>query len=367
LDLADGPSATREMAMIWDPVRARILTYNGWDGSTPNDIWALTLGPKPSWTRVTTSGPSLPPSYGFRGVYDPSGDRLVFLAIAWEPDYQNGGDILHNWIYELPLSGPNALQWWIDDVFPPEFIRRRGASFTYDAGRDVAWIFGGADGQDVALGDVWRVDLAGTPTVSLVTTTTDLLLLRSDHAAIFDDARDRLIVVGGRSGNVLRSSDPYQFEPGAGNAWSVMAARGPRPPARAWPAYAYDATSERLVMLGGTGSTSALNDTWALSIGLETLPVEGPPAPASLSLAPVGGNPMRADVAMSLSLPSAGRGSLALLDVSGRRVRSVSLDGIAPGPRTIALARRGEIAPGLYFAVLHHASGERHARVIVLP
>jgi hypothetical protein len=137
---------------------------------------------------------------------------------------------------------------------------------------------------------------------------------------------------------------------------------------RAWPAYVFDAAADRLVMFGGTGpNSSVLNDTWALSMAFETLPVAQPPVPQALALAPFGSNPMRADIAMTVSLPTSGHGSLALLDVTGRRVRSVSLDGMPTGSRTIALARRGEIAPGLYFAVLRHASGERHARVIVLP
>ena len=147
-----------------------------------------------------------------------------------------------------------------------------------------------------------------------------------------------------------------------------MTARGATPANRAWPACVYDAAADRLVMFGGTGpNSSVLNDTWALSMGFETLPVAEPPASPALSLAPLGSNPMRADIAMTVSLPIAGHGSLALLDVTGRRVRSVSLDGMPPGSRTISLAKRGEITPGLYFAELRHASGERHARVIVLP
>jgi hypothetical protein len=367
LDLPVGPFWTPTMGAVWDPGRSTLFAYGPNSSSPYGDLWALTLGPPPAWSLVATSGLGRPSSSaGWRSVYDPSGDRLVFLALQQDPNY-SGWWINHNWIQELPLSGPNAFQWAVHDVFPPEFRRRKGASFNYDAARDVAWIFGGADSTDVALNDTWRVDLAGAPTVAPVAVDGDVPIPRADHGAIFDDARDRLVVLGGRSGNLLRNMFAYELDPGNG-VWTVMTARGATPANRAWPACVYDAAADRLVMFGGTGPNgSVLNDTWALSMGFETLPVDDRPAPAALALAPVGSNPMRADIAMTVTLPAAGRGSLGLLDVTGRRVRSVSLDGMPAGSRTIALARRGEIPAGLYFAVLHHASGERHARVIVLP
>ena len=369
-DLTGGPQGRNDMAMVWDPVRARILTFGGQGSGLFNDVWALTLEPTPAWTPVATGGATPPPSYGWRGVYDPSGDRLVFMAFHRIERFPPEGQGFQNWIAELPLSGANALQWTTHDVFPAEFRRRQGASFSYDAGRDVAWIFGGADSADVMVGnDVWQVSLAGAPTVAPVVTTGGRPSPRSDHAAMYDDARDRLLILGGRSSNTtVLNTFTYALE--GGNNWTLLVTRGggAPPTGRAWMANVYDAAAERLVIFGGTGSSSVLDDTWALSIGLETLPVEeAGREPGAIALAPIGANPMRGDVSVSLSLPAAGRGSLTLLDVAGRRVRAVSLDGTAAGTHVIPLAKRGEMRPGLYFAVLRHEGSERRARLIVLP
>jgi hypothetical protein len=369
-EIPGGPGIRDKMAMVWDPVRARILAFGGpppsYEGT--NDVWSLTLGPPPAWTPVTTTG-TQPPLWGWNGVYDPSGDRIVFLAFYETinfPGPPSTPSNYWNWIQVLPLSGPNALQWQNHNVFPASFRRRLGASFSYDAVRDQAWIFGGVDSAGIYLGDLWRVSLEETPGTPQLVPGGGAPTARAYHAAMFDDARDQLLVLGGRNATSYHNTFVYVHKPNVG--WSVMTTRGGIPTARAWPVSAYDAASDRLVMYGGTGTTSIFNDTWTLRLDLATLPVEEDrSAPAALALAPMKGNPMVADIGVSLTLPTAGPGSLALLDVSGRRVRSVSLDGFPPGTHAIPLAKRGEIPAGVYFAALRHASGERRIRVVVLP
>src|SRR5262249_18299699 len=191
LNPASAPLPAWKGPMVWDPLRARFLAFATHPVSGIAGLWALTLEPTPAWTEVQTGG--MPPLWeGWRGVYDPSGDRLVFLAFE-RIDMGNGVFAFQNNVFLLPLSGPNALQWSQHDIFPSPFRGRLGASFSYDAGRDAAWIFGGADSADVALGDVWRVELTGTPSAAPVATIGGGPDPRSDHAAWFDNARDRLL------------------------------------------------------------------------------------------------------------------------------------------------------------------------------
>src|SRR6266516_3158263 len=153
---------------------------------------------------------------------------------------------------------------------------RQGASFSYDASRDVAWLYGGLDSTNHSLGDVWKVDLSGAPTASPVTTAATT------------------------------------------------------PAARAFQAAAYD------------------------------------PVPGRLELASRGANPVAGDVTLSFSLPAQGAGSLDLLDVSGRLVRSARTDGLSPGTHALTLASHRELRAGIYFARLRHAGRERALRLVVL-
>jgi hypothetical protein len=57
---------------------------------------------------------------------------------------------------------------------------------------------------------------------------------------------------------------------------------------------------------------------------------------------------------------------LELVDVTGRVVRAIRLDAGSTGVQTVALARRGEIRPGVYFVRLRQGSEERRLRVAVL-
>src|SRR5439155_1335492 len=166
-----------------------------------------------------------------------------------------------NTIFELPLSGPTALQWTRHDVLPAGFRMRQGASFSYDAARDVAWLYGGEDSTFTSLGDMWQVSLAGVPAVAPV-------------AAARDD---------------------------------------------------------------------------------------------DLQLAPAAAPFTRGDLAVRVTLPGPGAGTLDLFDVSGRLTRRVRIDGVPSGTHTVKLAGRGELRAGIYFARLRRAAAERRLRLVVLP
>ncbi len=117
---------------IYDPANDRMLSFGGYDGTTHyNDVWQLTLGNTPAWSRfsVSASGPSGRRSA--KGFYDPINTRFVIFGgrIAnemynetWEFDTTAG---LENWknidprltvpvsVGASPVSGNYHWQMWV--------------------------------------------------------------------------------------------------------------------------------------------------------------------------------------------------------------------------------------------------------------
>ena len=102
-----------------------------------------------------------------------------------------------------------------------------------------------------------------------------------------------------------------------------------------------------------------------------TGPVLGVPAPgaARMAFARPWPNPAAADVRFSFTLTHAGGARLSVLDVAGRRVRTLEIGSRAAGAHTATWDRRDDagraLAPGLYFARLE-AEGETIAWPVVL-
>lgn len=93
--------------------------------------------------------------------------------------------------------------------------------------------------------------------------------------------------------------------------------------------------------------------------------------PAMLSGPRVSPSPARGGTTISFSLAAAGRAELAIYDLLGRRIATLA-NGVQPaGPQSIhwsGRARDGSRAwPGVYFARLVTAGGEKSARFIVTP
>src|SRR5215831_14801005 len=81
-------------------------------------------------------------------------------------------------------------------------------------------------------------------------------------AMAYDEARDRVVVFGGRIQNPppvteLKASDTWEWD---GDSWTQVADSGPS--GRSDSAMAYDARRKRVVLFGGWADTADLKDTW---------------------------------------------------------------------------------------------------------
>src|SRR5262245_50766971 len=84
-------------AAIYDPPRARMVVFGGYDGNYRNDVWALSLSGSLAWTELTPAGN--PPSgrYGHAVIYDPLRDRMLVFG-GWDGSLRSD-------LWALSLSG----------------------------------------------------------------------------------------------------------------------------------------------------------------------------------------------------------------------------------------------------------------------
>jgi hypothetical protein len=91
----------------------------------------------------------------------------------------------------------------------------------------------------------------------------------------------------------------------------------------------------------------------------------GAAAPAGFALRSVGPNPARGAARVSFTLADGRPARLELVDLTGRRVRSIELRGAGPGAHHADLDGLGELRPGLYFVRLSQA-GQRDTRKLAV-
>jgi galactose oxidase-like protein len=159
------------------------------------------------------------------------------------------------------------------ELGPPARI---GHAAVYDAARDRLLIFGGGDPWPRA--DVWALDLASPVRWVQIVPDGAGPTGRSGHTTIYDPVQDRVLLFGGNDGT--DRADVWELPLGATPpTWTQLTPAGAAPPPRSGHTAIYDAVGERMIVFGG----SFKNDVWALSLsGLprwsEVRPLGAPPS-----------------------------------------------------------------------------------------
>ena len=298
---------------IFDPLRHRIVVFGRESGGVDNQVWALSLGLVPVWTQMHPTGVGPFEGEFAASVYDPVADAMIVYG---------GGDPPATQTFRLLLSG---LGLWMPVVTTGTPPARFGHAMVYDSNRQRAVVFGG-EASGVLNNGLYALDLSVSPSPW-----TELMpdcapefcekpVARSRHAAVFDPAFDRLIVVAG-SGSQL-----------AGEAWL-------------W------------------------NDTWALSFGT-VVAADAAPTAAFVLAAPRP-NPTRSGVRFDLTTPRAADAEIALYDAAGRLVRSVFRGPLEAGAHGFHWDGKGAsgqtAAAGLYFLRARVGSDSQVRKVVVTP
>jgi hypothetical protein len=355
------PPCTREAhSAIYDPLRERMVLFGGWspDSGNLNDVWALSLAGTPAWTQLTPTGPSPGVRYSHSAIYDPVSDRMVVFG-----GYGSG---LLNDVWALSLSDTPAWTRLTPTGTPP--IARCEHSAIYDPVRDCMVVFGGRGPG--CLDDVWSLSLSGAPAWTKLTPTGTLPSARYGHSAIHDTARDRMVVFGG-----FGASYPYHLDGvwalslSGTPEWTQLAPTRTPPIARSQHSAICDPVRGRMVVFGGSSGGPDLDDVWALGWST-TAAVSKPTAlPLISGLWPPAPNPTRGRTSICFALAQAGHVQLGVYDVAGRLVRTIVDCERPAGAETAVWNGTDEsgarLGAGVYFVRLA-GPGLRKARRVIL-
>jgi hypothetical protein len=350
------PIARWGHSAIYDPVRDRMLFFGGARSSYLGDVWALSLTGTPAWTELTPSG--TPPSarYGHSAIYDPVRDRMVVFGGGNSLGYLND-------VWALSLAGTPAWTELTPSATPPS--ARWGHSAIRDPVRDCMVVFGGSG----PLNDVWALSLAGTPAWAQLTPSGTQPGARDWHSAVYDPVRDRIVVFGGDNG-AGPLNDVWALMLAGTPAWMQLTPSGTPPGARYWHSAIYDPARDHMVVFGGRNSSDHLDEVWELAWS-PTVAVNDPPArPLVSGLRPPAPNPARGTTAVSYAIAQAGRVQLGVYDVSGRLVRQLVDGERRAGAETVVWNGMDEsgarMGAGVYFVRLAAPGLCETRRVILL-
>ena len=300
------PSGRTLPTVVYDPVTDRMIVFGGYDGNGGlGDLHALTLRPEPVWTPIQASNDPLIHLYGHSSVYDKARNRVVLF----------GGVLnsvsLTNHVWALTL-GPNP-SWSTLTVGGTPPTPRSGHTAVYDYTRDRMLVFGGNDGAEQ--NDVWELDFSPRPYWLKVYPGGIGPTAREGHTAVYDGFYDRMVVFGGNDGTndlndlwaLLFYAGPnwVQLSPGPGpsarrqatsiydplaaymwlfggvsgasqgnqdvwfldlnSRWTQLTPSG-TPPSPRWGCGLTRDNAGRLLVFGGQDANHYFNETWALQL-----------------------------------------------------------------------------------------------------
>ena len=246
---------------VWDPVRHRILLFGGANGpSFFNDVWQLTAAG--GWAQLLPAGTPPSPRDAAGMVYEPTGDRLIVFG-----GNNNGGFL--NDLWELSLSGTPTWTPLTPTGTPP--FGRFEFSAIHDTPRNRMIVFGGLGGG-ISQNDTWALSLTGIPSWSLLSPG-GALAGRYGHVAIYDAARDRMLVHGGtNTANV--HDDVWALSLAGTPTWTLLTPHG-QWPRRYESAAIYDPVRDRMLVVAGRDNPIqggvTYDEVWSLSLEVQPM------------------------------------------------------------------------------------------------
>jgi Galactose oxidase, central domain/Kelch motif len=264
----DSPSARYGHTAVMDEVGRRLIVFGGTSGTeTFNDVWQLHLDPEPTWSLLPTSGLALVPRFSHAAFFDSRRSRM--FVFGGESPSGTASEVFGD-VWMLDLGGtptwtklePGPYSWL---GLPPDPGKRRGATTVYDSNRDRMLLFGGRGPANETTYYTWGLQLGTEPQWELLSTLGSPGI-RAFHAAVFDPKSDDMLLFGADAttlGGAWRL-DFSMAPPEWGRVGPPIGSGAPRD--RQSPIVAYD--RGRLVVLGGTltGTSQLAPRDWSLAI-----------------------------------------------------------------------------------------------------
>lgn len=260
--------------LVLDAARRRLIEFGGETDLALNTTRVFPLdASSPAWSMLGTApGPMPGPRLFSSAVLDPIRDRMIvhggFVV-------QGSSSIVLSDTWVLDLGGTPTWSMLPTSSPGPQVYN---AAAMVDPVRDRMLLFGGVGPGSST--QVWSYDLATGTGWSVLPTSGVAPSIRQAHAIVYDPVRDRMLVVGGLPSVLPAALDVYALSLSGTPTWTVLAPTGTAPAGRFGHAVAYDDAADRLLVFGGyTGAFT--QDTWQLSLA-------GTPAwsPLSPSLKP---------------------------------------------------------------------------------
>ena len=265
---ATKPSARGGLDGIFDAPRNRVLIFGGFDPnyvSYPqgflNDVHEYSPGAD-AWQPVVTSGTPPPGRVAAGLIYDPVRERMLVIGGYLPPTRYDD-------VWALSLTG--TPQW--TQLFPTgtPMGPRSGHTVIYQPSQDRVIVFGGLDYSGFK-NDVWALSLAGTPSWTQLFPSGSppfgSPLPRESSAAVYDAARDRMIVVDGRTiDNGFDDVWALSLGPNPQWTWATPPGSLPGPGKRYGHKVVYDPVYSRMILKGGYDPLGHVyyGDTWMLT------------------------------------------------------------------------------------------------------
>ena len=282
---AGGPGPLAHAAFGYDAAANRLVLFGGCRGTcaSPSDeTWVLAnangLGAAPAWTRLAASGPAA--RFGSAAAFDAAANRLYVHGGAAS---EAGPALADTWVLASATGlGTPTWQALAPAGAPP--VPRRFATLTLDAASGRLVLFGGRDAEGSALSDLHILkEPGGTTEWTPLQPEGEGPAARLGHAAAFDPSTHRLLVYGGSNGG-LEEGLNYVFSDawlltdadglGAAPEW-VRADGGPTPVGRFGAAAAWSPGANRLIVFAGANNKLAAPpaDLWLLGDAFGQLPL----------------------------------------------------------------------------------------------
>jgi hypothetical protein len=250
-----------------DSANQRAVLFGGTtvyaNGAYLNDVWELGFNNvgRHEWHRLNPTG--TPPSgrADHVMVYDPHGERMVVFGGSPQR-YVHVNDV---WMLSLT---PRAEAWQqLSPAGAPP--GGRGYAFgIYHPGRRSDVVFGGYSSSTL-YDDVWELKLDSMVWRRLVVSGTPPSA-RYDGAAVYDAARDRMLVFGGRTqSGFVKELWALSLTPGS-ESWTRLNQAGSVPSGRAGFAWAAAPGGSGLCICAGWDGDQLFNDLYMLDVATLT-------------------------------------------------------------------------------------------------
>lgn len=305
------PSARYGFTICADPVNDRILFFGGTNGAfDTDDLFQLTVSTH-HWDQLAASGPVPEPrqqhftgvdsenqllwvwggtagdgtmhalslsTLEWRDVTDtgsmgpPGGIRPIGVCVPANPNWAPKLLLLDGYttseVYEFFYPDLDTA-YWQNLMAPPPL---NGASCVVDRARGKVYVHGGIRPFLGPSNSGWQYSLTGQigwQATWLWSVTFNLTPPVSNHTAVWDDRRSRMLIFGGLDGTMANTNalSCMQDTLGFGWSWPTITATGTPPSPRHGMASIYDPAGDRMLIFGGaTNSLLTTNDLFQLTL-----------------------------------------------------------------------------------------------------